>query len=301
MRNRESTRRKHRPSRGASIAADDRGRARVRSASGRVGGILNDDARGCGPPCAPRPSEPPDPSSALRVAPPTSGRSRCASVPKRAPVGRPPDGKPRHVPRGEARSTLRATGATKSDANRRGRPHCRAARVDGWRPIPSGAAEGRPRRAAPSRGRSRSPASSSARRACRRGCDGTPRGRTRPPGSRTISLPVCRVERARASSSPASRFSPGLSGPTARATGVPRRHACSRDSAGPERDRRRGNARREERRRVVAGAAEFAVIATARGSFRSVGRQNLQVRQSNSYFDSAGTWSGPTRPGRMSA
>lgn len=69
----------------------------------------------------------------------------------------------------------------------------------------SSAAAASRRRAVPSRGRSRSPASSTARRASLLGCGPSPRGRTLQLASKSLCLRACPYGLARSSSSPACR------------------------------------------------------------------------------------------------
>ena len=136
------------------------------------------------------------PSCAPPGAPKRPAPRGCAARPRRSHEPRAPDDSPRGAALCAAHATrleiARAMGG--ADASR---AHC-PARPAAWcapmrrRPAPSSVVP----RGAPSTARSRSPASPSARRACPRGCDASPRARTRRRPSRHCGLDEDRAWRA---------------------------------------------------------------------------------------------------------
>jgi hypothetical protein len=144
--------------------------------------VSDDDA--CVRPCAPRPTEREAPWCERPSSPRRNARGIRAGVRRRVPVAPATVATPPSAARvGALRGSLASdVGTAASSTGRVGERIWRSA--GSWRkPFPSSAPSASLPRAAPSRGRSRSPAWPSGRRASLPGCGASPRARTRPPAS----------------------------------------------------------------------------------------------------------------------
>jgi hypothetical protein len=193
----------------------------------------------CARPSALRPCAPRIPWCAPRVWPPRAGWTMSAFWRSCAPDATALRWRRRIVPRARACGVLRAivSSRPRSDDGPRGSRRRRFA----WSPLTCLPAEAAASRlhGAPSRGRSQSPASPSAPRACPRGRGESPRARILRPASRATCPPACLPSRASTCLCPASGASCAI-GATVVPRGVPAQLLHATSASGSPAPRGRG-------------------------------------------------------------